>query len=46
MDIYMPGIKEPDLVRELPEKPLLIFTTAYKQFDFEPFGLLAADHFL
>lgn len=46
IDINMPDISGLDLVRALKEKPLIIFTTAYKQFAFEGFELDAVDYLL
>lgn len=46
IDINMPGITGLDLVRSLSEKPLLIFTTAYKNFAYEGFELEAIDYLL
>lgn len=46
VDINMPDITGLDLVRSLTEKPLIIFTTAYKSFAFEGFELEALDYLL
>jgi two-component system LytT family response regulator len=46
LDINMPDISGLDLVRSLKEKPLIIFTTAYKNFAFEGFELEAIDFLL
>lgn len=46
IDINMPDISGLDLVRDLDEKPLVIFTTAYRQFAFEGFELNAVDYLL
>lgn len=46
IDINMPGITGLDLVRSLTEKPLIIFTTAYKNFAYEGFELEATDYLL
>jgi two-component system LytT family response regulator len=46
VDINMPDITGVDLVRSLPEKPMVIFTTAYKKFAFEGFELEALDYLL
>lgn len=46
VDINMPDITGVDLVRSLPEKPMIIFTTAYKKFAFEGFELEALDYLL
>ena len=42
----MPDISGLDLVRSLQVKPLIIFTTAYKNFAFEGFELEALDYLL
>ena len=44
IDIHMPDISGIDLVRSLQEKPIIIFTTAYKKFAFEGFELDALDY--
>lgn len=46
VDINMPDITGLDLVRSLTEKPIVIFTTAYKNFAFEGFELEALDYLL
>jgi two-component system, LytTR family, response regulator len=46
IDINMPDISGIDLVRALPDKPIVIFTTAYKKFAFEGFELEAVDYLL
>jgi len=46
IDINMPDISGIDLVRSLQEKPLIIFTTAHKQFAIEGFELDAVDYLL
>ncbi len=46
IDINMPDITGLDLVRSLKEKPLIIFTTAYKKFAHEGFELDAIDYLL
>lgn len=46
LDINMPDITGVDLVRSLDEKPMIIFTTAYKKFAFEGFELEALDYLL
>jgi DNA-binding LytR/AlgR family response regulator len=46
VDINMPDISGIELVRSLPEKPMIIFTTAYKKFAFEGFELEALDYLL
>ncbi len=45
-DINMPDILGTELVRSLPHKPLIIFTTAYKNFAYEGFELEAVDYLL
>jgi DNA-binding LytR/AlgR family response regulator len=46
LDINMPDISGLELVKALQKKPLLIFTTAYKNFAFEGFELEALDYLL
>lgn len=46
IDINMPDITGIDLVRALEKKPIVIFTTAYKNFAFEGFELEAIDYLL
>jgi two-component system, LytTR family, response regulator len=46
IDINMPDITGIDLVRSLQERPLIIFTTAHKQFAIEGFELDAVDYLL
>lgn len=46
IDINMPDITGLDLVRSLTERPLIIFTTAYKKFAHEGFELDAVDYLL
>lgn len=46
LDINMPDISGLDLARSLEKKPLIIFTTAYKNFAFEGFELEAFDYLL
>ncbi|MES2847614.1 MAG: LytTR family DNA-binding domain-containing protein [Bacteroidota bacterium] len=46
VDINMPDINGIDLVSSLEEKPLIIFTTAYKKFAYEGFELEAVDYLL
>lgn len=46
IDIHMPDITGIDLVRALQQKPLIIFTTAHKQFAIEGFELNAVDYLL
>ncbi len=46
IDINMPDITGIELVRSLENKPITIFTTAYKKFAFEGFELEAIDYLL
>jgi two-component system LytT family response regulator len=46
VDINMPDITGIDLVRSLDVKPIVIFTTAYKNFAYEGFELEALDYIL
>ncbi len=46
IDINMPDITGIELVRALQNKPMVIFTTAYKNFAFEGFELEALDYLL
>jgi two-component system LytT family response regulator len=46
LDINMPDISGIDLARALQKKPMIIFTTAYKQFAYEGFELEAIDYLL
>ena len=46
IDINMPDISGIDLVRSLENKPIIIFTTAYKQFALEGFELDAIDYLI
>lgn len=46
VDINMPDITGIELVKSLPEKPMVIFTTAYKKFAYEGFELDAVDYLL
>jgi two-component system, LytTR family, response regulator len=46
VDINMPDINGLDLVRALEYKPMIIFTTAYKEFALEGFDLDAVDYLL
>ena len=45
-DINMPDISGIDLVRSLENRPMVIFTTAYKNYAFEGFELEAIDYLL
>lgn len=46
IDINMPDITGVELVRSLQQKPMTIFTTAYKKFAFDGFELDALDYLL
>ncbi|TXK48758.1 response regulator transcription factor [Pontibacter qinzhouensis] len=46
LDINMPDISGLDLVRALEYKPMIIFTTAFKQYAFEGFEVEALDYLL
>ncbi len=46
LDINMPDISGIDLYRSLKEKPMVIFTTAYKNYAFDGFELNAIDYLL
>lgn len=46
IDINMPDISGVELVRSLQQKPMVIFTTAYKNYAFEGFELEAIDYLL
>ncbi|TLU97845.1 LytR/AlgR family response regulator transcription factor [Dyadobacter luticola] len=46
IDINMPDLSGLDLVSQLDEKPMVIFTTAYKNFAHEGFELEAIDYLL
>lgn len=46
IDINMPDITGLDLVRSLPLKPMIIFTTAHKKYAIEGFELDAVDYLL
>ncbi|MFT3682689.1 MAG: LytTR family DNA-binding domain-containing protein [Ferruginibacter sp.] len=46
VDINMPDINGLDLVNSLENKPLVIFTTAYRKFAYEGFELDAVDYLL
>lgn len=45
-DIQMPELLGTDLVKSLPDPPLVIFTTAYKDYAVEGFELSAVDYLL
>ncbi len=46
IDINMPDINGIDLLRSIQQKPMAIFTTAYKQFAYDVFELDALDYLL
>lgn len=46
LDVNMPDISGVDLARSLAERPMIIFTTAYKDFAFESYELQAVDYLL
>ncbi len=46
LDINMPDINGIDLLKSIEDKPITIFTTAYKKFAFEGFELEAMDYLL
>ncbi|PTS93576.1 DNA-binding response regulator [Pedobacter sp. HMWF019] len=46
LDIDMPDISGIDLAKALKNKPMIIFTTAYKQFAYDGFELEAVDYLL
>lgn len=46
VDINMPDISGLELVRSLPDPPMIIFTTAYRKFALEGFELEAVDYLL
>jgi len=46
VDINMPDITGIELVKSLEDKPMVIFTTAYKKFAYEGFELDAVDYLL
>ena len=46
LDINMPDISGLDLAKALKKRPMLIFTTAYKQFAYDGFELEALDYLL
>jgi two-component system LytT family response regulator len=46
VDINMPDITGVDLVRSLQDKPMIVFTTAYKKFAYDGFELEALDYLL
>jgi len=46
LDIHMPGLSGFELLSELPEQPLVIFTTAYDRYALEAFRANAIDYLL
>jgi len=46
LDINMPSISGLDFYKRLPQKAMVIFTTAYSQFAIEGFNLNAVDYLL
>lgn len=46
LDVNMPDISGIDLAKAITAKPMIIFTTAYKEFAFEGFQLEAVDYLL
>jgi two-component system LytT family response regulator len=46
IDIHMPDLNGLELVSQLEQKPLVIFTTAYKNFAYDGFELEAVDYLL
>lgn len=46
LDVNMPDISGVDLAKSLSVKPMIIFTTAYKEFAFDGFQLEAIDYLL
>lgn len=46
LDIQMPDVNGFQLYKELPEKPMVIFTTAYKEFAVQGFEVDAIDYLL
>ncbi|NRF39800.1 LytTR family DNA-binding domain-containing protein [Pedobacter foliorum] len=46
LDVNMPDISGIELAKALKEKPMIIFTTAHKQFAFDGFELEAVDYLL
>ncbi|HPR32536.1 MAG TPA: LytTR family DNA-binding domain-containing protein [Prolixibacteraceae bacterium] len=46
LDINMPVLNGVDLIRRLPNPPMVIFTTAYPEFAVEGFNLAAIDYLL
>jgi DNA-binding LytR/AlgR family response regulator len=46
LDIQMPGLTGLELLNELPQKPVVIFTTAYKDYALEGYQLEVTDYLL
>lgn len=46
LDIHMPGLSGFELLAELPEQPLVVFTTAYDQYALEAFRVNSIDYLL
>ena len=46
LDIEMPDLKGTDLLKTLPNPPMVIFTTAYKEYAVDGFDLNAVDYLL
>lgn len=46
VDINMPDLNGLDLIRSLPKRPMIVFTTAYSQYAVEGFRLDAVDYLL
>jgi two-component system LytT family response regulator len=46
LDIHMPGLSGFELLAELPEQPMVIFTTAYDQYALEAFQVNSIDYLL
>ena len=46
LDIHMPGLSGFELLAELPEQPLVIFTTAYDRYALEAFRVNSIDYLL
>lgn len=46
LDVHMPGLSGFELLAELPEQPLVIFTTAYDRYALEAFSVNSIDYLL
>ena len=46
LDIHMPGLSGFELLAELPEQPLVVFTTAYDRYALEAFSVNSIDYLL